>query len=73
MKLLSLLIALALLLHPGSVLATEMPSQQRNTETQFERVEQPPVIRAIVTLGGISLIGLELWWFLFSKSKANND
>ncbi len=47
----------------------EMPvSEQENV--QFRRIEQPLGLKAAVTVGGIGLIGLELWWFLFSKSKA---
>lgn len=48
----------------------EMPSQPSNTTTQFRRIEQPLGLKFGVTLGGIGLIGLELWWFLFSKTKA---
>jgi len=47
----------------------EMPVSQENA--QFQRIEQPLGLKVAVTLGGIGLIGLELWWFLFSKSKAN--
>ncbi|MEO1183503.1 MAG: hypothetical protein AAFX46_01765 [Cyanobacteria bacterium J06636_27] len=47
----------------------EMPvSKEENVD--FRRIEQPLGLKAAVTLGGISLIGLELWWFLFSKPKA---
>ncbi|MGB3639826.1 MAG: hypothetical protein WBA39_19955 [Rivularia sp. (in: cyanobacteria)] len=47
----------------------EMPvSEQENV--QFRQIEQPLGLKAVVTLGGVGLIGLELWWFLFSKSKA---
>ena len=55
----------------GTALAQKpvsMPSEQENV--QFRRIEQPLGLKAAVTLGGIGLIGLELWWFLFSKSKA---
>lgn len=43
-----------------------------NTEQtgQFRRIEQPLGNKVAVTLGGLGLIGLELWWFLFSKSKS---
>lgn len=27
------------------------------------------MLKTGVTLGGIALIGLELWWFLFSRSR----
>jgi plastocyanin domain-containing protein len=45
------------------------PSQDRTTE-QFQRIEQPLVNKIAVTLGGLGLIGLELWWFLGSKPKS---
>ncbi len=34
---------------------------------QLKPIEQPLNNRVAVTLGGVGLIGLELWWFLFSK------
>ncbi|MBE9181584.1 hypothetical protein IQ268_23760 [Oculatella sp. LEGE 06141] len=36
----------------------------------FRSIEQPLAIKAGVTLGGVALIGAELWWFLFSKPKS---
>lgn len=47
----------------------EMPAAAEST-TQFRRIDQPLGLKAGVTVGGIALIGLELWWFLFSKTKA---
>jgi plastocyanin domain-containing protein len=35
--------------------------------SQFPRIEQPLSLKVSVTLGGIALIGLELWWFLLSR------
>lgn len=51
--------------------AAQMPMEQptAGTEAQFQRIEQPLALKAGVTGGGIALIGLELWWFLFSKTK----
>ena len=50
-------------------MSVEMPvSKEKNVD--FRRIEQPLGLKAAVTLGGIGLIGLELWWFLFSKPKA---
>lgn len=37
---------------------------------QFQRIEQPLSNKVLVTLGGLGLIGLELWWFLLSKPKS---
>lgn len=38
---------------------------------QFQRLEQPLWLKGAVTAGGLGLIGLELWWFLFSKPKSH--
>ena len=37
---------------------------------QFQPIEQPFINKAIVTLGGLGLMGLELWWFLLAKPKS---
>jgi len=47
----------------------EMPGEVARTN-QFRRLEQPLGLKVGVTVGGIALIGLELWWFLLSKTKA---
>jgi hypothetical protein len=36
----------------------------------FQRIEQPLWRKALVTAGGLGLIGLELWWFLVSTPKS---
>lgn len=38
--------------------------------SQFRRIEQPLWLKSAVTIGGLGLIGLELWWFLLSKPKS---
>jgi plastocyanin domain-containing protein len=38
--------------------------------SQFRSVEQPLALKVGVAIGGLALIGVELWWFLFSKSPA---
>ena len=40
------------------------------TTAQFRRIAQPLWLKRAVTVGGLSLVGLELWWFLLSKPKA---
>ncbi|MEB3358374.1 MAG: hypothetical protein VKK04_16735 [Synechococcales bacterium] len=37
---------------------------------RFQPMEPPPLVKGVVTVVGLALIGLELWWFLFSRSKA---
>ncbi|MBD2240078.1 cupredoxin domain-containing protein [Aulosira sp. FACHB-113] len=44
------------------------PTVQTN---QFQRIDQPLGNKIAVTLGGLGLIGLELWWFLLSKPKSH--
>lgn len=36
----------------------------------FQKIQQPLAIKLLVSAGGIGLIGLELWWFLFSEKTA---
>ena len=51
----------------------EHTTESHSTESrQFPRIEQPLGNKVAVTLGGLSLIGLELWWFLLSKPKSQN-
>ncbi len=47
-----------------------LPNSSGEASTQFRRIEQPLGLKVGVTVGGIALIGLELWWFLLSKTKA---
>ena len=51
-------------------IAAQMPAEYSTYQTsQFQRIEQPLANKIVVTLGGLGLIGLELWWFLLSKPK----
>lgn len=54
---------------PGEINAAPMPNHSSST-TQFRRIEQPILLKVAVTISGLGLIGLELWWFLLSKTKA---
>jgi plastocyanin domain-containing protein len=58
----------------GEALA-QMPSdmhqmQPSNPSGEFHYIQQPLWVKGLVTVGGLGLIGLELWWFLFSKPKS---
>ena len=54
----------------------QMPHQTHTSETsqtsEFQRIEQPLWVKGVVTASGLGLIGLEIWWFLLSKSKSKN-
>lgn len=53
----------------SGALAAEMP-EHTTEQTQFRRIEQPLGNKVAVTLGGLALIGLDLWWFLLSKPQS---
>ena len=53
----------------GAAIA-QMPVEHSTPTAQERRIEQPTGLKVGITLGGIALIGLELWWFLFSKTKS---
>ncbi len=48
---------------------SEMPGHRQSQSQGFQKIEQPLPVKAGVIVGGVTLIGLELWWFLFSKKK----
>ncbi len=58
----------------SGAIAAEMPSDHSMSNpphaTEFQRIEQPMLNKIAVTLGGLGLIGLEIWWFLLSKPKS---
>ena len=53
----------------SGVQASEMSVEHSTSKTQFRSIEQPLGLKVGVTIGGLTLIGLELWWFLFNKAK----
>lgn len=59
-------------INSGNTIATMSHEEMKTTETvsEFEFIEQPLWVKGAVTVGGLGLIGLELWWFLGSKPRA---
>lgn len=58
-----------LALTPNVALAekeVEMPATAVEQTSQFLKIEQPIGLKLAVALGGLGLIGGELWWFMFS-------
>ena len=58
----------ALGLSVGTASAT-MPNHSSTETHQFQAIEQPLGLKVGVTIGGLALIGLELWWFLFHRKQ----
>lgn len=48
----------------------EIPTSPGEQTSQFQKIEQPLGLKLAVALGGLGLIGAELWWFMFSKTKS---
>ena len=67
-------LAFLLALTPNIVLArdieVEMPASAREQTSQFQKIEQPLSLKIAIAVGGLGLIGAELWWFMFSKTKS---
>ncbi len=66
--LLSSLLSASLLLIPHA--ASAQISQVDTGE--FRQIEQPLGLKVGVAAAGLGLIGIELWWFLLSKTKAQS-
>lgn len=62
------LISLSLIF--GNISVSYAKIKSIETNSQFYRLEQPLQLKILVTLGGIGLIGTEVWWFLFSKIRS---
>lgn len=62
------LTALVLLTGTSGVALAEMPAHSSGQTSQFHRIEQPLGLKVGVVIGGLALIGLELWWFILYKS-----
>lgn len=62
------LLSLGLIL--GNVQVSQAQMDMGQSSQKFSRIEQPLSLKILVSLGGLGLIGAEVWWFLFSKSKS---
>ncbi|MHC5727100.1 MAG: hypothetical protein ACYTXY_23780 [Nostoc sp.] len=62
------LTALVLLTVTSGVTLAEMPAHSSEQTSQSQHIEQPLGLKVGVAIGGLALIGLELWWFLLYKS-----
>ena len=50
----------------------EMPALAGEQTSQFQKIEQPLGLKLAVALGGLGLIGAELWWFMFSHTNSQH-
>jgi plastocyanin domain-containing protein len=68
------LASLGLLFAVSSNTAAQMTDERHTVESlqtsEFRQIEQPLWVKGVVIVGGLGLIGLEIWWFLLSKPKS---
>jgi plastocyanin domain-containing protein len=55
------------ILMANSVTVRAMETHSEPSNNQFRTIPQPLSTKIAVTAGGLTLIGLEIWWFLLSK------
>ncbi|ABA23835.1 conserved hypothetical protein [Trichormus variabilis ATCC 29413] len=56
---------------PSAQAALQTSHKPHSAQTNpFPPINQPLGKKLAITLGGLGLIGLELWWFLLSKPKS---
>ena len=67
---LGFLLALTPDLVSAQKMEVEMPVSEGEQTSQFQKIEQPLSLKLAVAVGGLGLIGAELWWFMFSKTKS---
>ncbi len=61
------------LLSTGLLIGSSDPVQAQLTgmnAEEFRYIEQPLALKVGITAAGIGLMSFELWWFLFSRSRA---
>lgn len=69
-KIWSIFITLGLLLGAAQMTVAQKSEIESESTRKFRPIEQPLPLKVGVTFGGLALIGVELWWFVFSKTKA---
>lgn len=57
----------------GNISISYHEIEPRETNSKFSCIEKPLELKFLVTLGGLGLIGAEVWWFLFSKMKSEKN
>jgi plastocyanin domain-containing protein len=52
------------------IVSSMSAQEMKHNSAKFQPIEQPITLRVAIALGGLSLIGVQLWWFLGSKPKS---
>jgi len=52
------------------IVSSMSAQEMKHNSAKFQPIEQPITLKVAIALGGLSLIGAQLWWFLGSKPKS---
>jgi len=66
-KLTAILISIGLSV---GIVSSMSAQEMKHDSAKFQPIEQPISLKIAIALGGLSLIGAQLWWFLGSKPKS---
>ena len=65
----AILVSIGLSFGIVSTISAEEMSKHNPSSERFQPIEQPIALKIAIAVGGLSLIGTQLWWFLLSKPK----
>ena len=66
----SILVSIGLSFGIVSTVSAEEMTNHNSSSARFQPIEQPIALKIAIAVGGLSLIGTQLWWFLLSKPKS---
>ena len=66
----SILVSIGLSFGIVSTMSAEEMPKHNSISKGFQPIEQPIALKIAIAVGGLSLIGTQLWWFLLSKPKS---
>lgn len=70
LQVVSILVSIGLSFGIVSSMSAEEMSERNSSAARFQPIEQPIALKIAIAVGGLSLIGTQLWWFLGSKPKS---
>ncbi len=69
-QLVSILVSIGLSFGIVSSVSAEEMSKHNSSAERFQPIEQPIALKIGISLSGLSLMVVQLWWFLGSKPKS---
>ncbi len=67
----AILVSISLFFSIVSSVSSEEMSKHNSSPERFQPIEQPIVLKMAIAVGGLSLMAVQLWWFLGGKPKSD--